>query len=61
MWRRRLLKKISPEIWMGVLVLFCVLLLSTKGMGNVMQTSGAVQEKVILVDAGHGGSDPGKI
>ena len=46
---------------MGVLVLFCVLLLSTKGMGNVMQTSGAVQEKVILVDAGHGGSDPGKI
>ena len=56
-----MLKKISPEIWMGVLVLFCVLLLSTKGMGNVMQTSGAVQEKVILVDAGHGGSDPGKI
>ena len=56
-----MLKKIGPEIWMGILVLICVLLLSTKGLGGVMQTSGSVQEEVILVDAGHGGSDPGKI
>lgn len=55
------MKKISPEIWMGILALGCVLLLSTKGIGKTMQTSGKVQEKVILVDAGHGGSDPGKI
>ena len=28
---------------------------------NVLPASGSVEKKVILIDAGHGGDDPGKI
>lgn len=55
------MKKISLETWMGILVLACMILLYSKGLNGEIQTSGAVQKETILIDPGHGGSDPGKI
>ena len=55
------LKNIPAEVWMGILVLACTILLFTSGVKNVLPASGSVEKKVILIDAGHGGDDPGKI
>ena len=55
------LKNISAEVWMGILVLACAILLFTGGVKNVLPASGSVEKQVILIDAGHGGDDPGKI
>lgn len=55
------LKNIPAEVWMGILVLACTILLFTGGVKNVLPASGSVEKKVILIDAGHGGDDPGKI
>lgn len=55
------MKKISLETCMGILVLVCVLFLSTKGVEKGIQTSGTAGRETIVVDAGHGGSDPGKV
>lgn len=46
---------------MGILVLACMILLYSKGLDGEIQTSGEVQKETILIDPGHGGSDPGKI
>ena len=55
------LKNTPAEVWMGILVLACTILLFTSGVKNVLPASGSVEKKVILIDAGHGGDDPGKI
>ena len=55
------LKNIPAEVWMGILVLACAILLFTSGVKNVLPASGSVEKQVILIDAGHGGDDPGKI
>lgn len=55
------LRNISAEVWMGILVLVCAVLLFTSGVKNVLPASGSVEKWVILIDAGHGGDDPGKI
>ena len=55
------LKNIPAEVWRGILVLACTILLFTGGVKNVLPASGSVEKKVILIDAGHGGDDPGKI
>ena len=49
------LKNIPAEVWMGILVLACAILLFTSGVKNVLPASGSVEKKVILIDAGHGG------
>ena len=49
------LKNISAEVWMGILVLACAILLFTSGVKNVLPASGSVEKQVILIDAGHGG------
>lgn len=55
------MNKISLETWMGILVLACIILLATRGVDRELQTSGVIGKQKIVVDAGHGGSDPGKI
>ena len=46
------LKNIPAEVWMGILVLACTILLFTGGVKNVLPASGSVEKKVILIDAG---------
>lgn len=46
---------------MGILVLACMILLAAKGLDSEIPASGTVQKEVIVIDSGHGGSDPGKI
>lgn len=45
------------ETYLGLIMLACVMLLFTKGVAKV---SGSVR-KCVVVDAGHGGVDPGKV
>ncbi|MGI6010756.1 MAG: N-acetylmuramoyl-L-alanine amidase [Ruminococcus sp.] len=52
-------KKKAAEIVLGCLLLFGVYLLSQEGARLVSQT--AVEEQTVVVDAGHGGRDPGKV
>lgn len=53
------------ELGMAVILLFAAAILSSRGKeAIVLATSGAgktVNERCIVVDAGHGGDDPGKI
>lgn len=53
------MKKRILELTMALLLLVCAYLLSREGALAV--SSSAVQEPVVVVDAGHGGSDPGKV
>lgn len=68
------MKKISFETFLGVLLLAGLLLLSTKGVERfknqnsytMARDTAAEQENVqfshtVVVDAGHGGTDPGKV
>ena len=43
------LKNIPAEVWMGILVLACTILLFTSGVKNVLPASGSVEKKVILI------------
>lgn len=52
----RVLRK--KKIIAGILIFACAVLL---GRGISQSVSGKVAENVVVVDAGHGGSDPGKI
>lgn len=56
----------SIELCMGILVILCVSLLAKPGMKIVSNIEKAESQKVeerdiIIVDAGHGGKDPGKV
>lgn len=60
-----MLSKIKMETVLGVIMIIAMALLATKGVDEVaavtaMAADQSVQ-KVIAVDAGHGGDDPGKI
>ncbi|MDD3206399.1 MAG: N-acetylmuramoyl-L-alanine amidase [Lachnospiraceae bacterium] len=46
---------------MGVLLILSMFLLSKSTAEYVMNQSPKVQNKIIVIDAGHGGDDPGKI
>lgn len=61
------MKRKILEFTMAVLLLFCAFLISKQGATVVSTSSEVVKEdaksekKVIVIDAGHGGHDPGKI
>ncbi len=58
------MKNISYETYLGVLLLVGMLLLSTGGIERAKSSEASSQKKakaVVVIDAGHGGSDPGKI
>jgi len=57
------LKKIRPETCLGILTIIGVLLLATGGVrkaAKMQAVSGQIQTTVVI-DAGHGGVDPGKV
>ena len=53
--------KLKFETFLGILMLAVVGILATKGIERAVATDAAVGKKVIVVDAGHGGRDPGKL
>lgn len=55
------MKKLSLETWMGILVIICVFVLATRGVDKELQTSATAAKETIVIDAGHGGFDPGKV
>lgn len=59
-----MLSKIKMETVLGVIMIAAMVILATQGVKEVVATTavlGAEQKKVIAIDAGHGGDDPGKI
>ncbi|HIT89658.1 MAG TPA: N-acetylmuramoyl-L-alanine amidase, partial [Candidatus Merdenecus merdavium] len=56
------MKRKMLEFGMAVVLLFCAYLVSREGAAAITANTSVVKkDNVIVLDAGHGGSDPGKI
>lgn len=54
-------RKISIETILGIVLLIAFYMLATKGMQQVVATQAQAAKQTIVIDAGHGGDDPGKV
>jgi N-acetylmuramoyl-L-alanine amidase len=55
------MKKIHIEIIMTVILLLCALIIGRQGSVAVTSMKSDKQKPIVVIDAGHGGNDPGKV
>ena len=49
------------DTFLGLVMLLMISLLASQGLEAVAEAGSAAEKKVVVLDAGHGGSDPGKV